>query len=286
MLVPRPLDHLVLAQNSLADSTATFVDMGFVVAPKAVHPFGTANTVIQFANRAYLELLAIEAPEAIPDEPLSFGAVARDFLVDGEGISMVALNTQDAVADRASFEKAGLTVGQALRFERLATGPDGIDRPLAFSVVVTGDERLKRAGFMVCQHHTPENFWFDDYQRHPNGARRLDTVVMVAADPADYHEFLTYFTGQHDIRSTSLGIELRMGETGFEVLSPPAFAAFFGEDGDEMINRVAGFTVEVDNLAATREYFDERAVPYQMRTESLIIASTHAHGAAIAFFEA
>ena len=48
------------------------------------------------------------------------------------------------------------------------------DFGVAFSLAFTSDARMPEAGFFTCQHHFPENFWRLEYQRHQNGAMRLD----------------------------------------------------------------------------------------------------------------
>ncbi len=284
---PRPLDHVVVAQRDLDASCATYAALGFTLTPRARHPFGTANATIQFANRVYLEPMAVERPEAVPEtegDAFSFAAFNRDFLAAHEGPSMVAVRSTDATADRNAFAAAGLQTYDLLTFERAATGPDGADRQVSFSLAFTGDPRLDQAKFMACQGHAPENYWFADYQRHANGAKRLDSVVMVAPDPVDYHEFLTHVTGQHDIRSTSLGIEFRMGDTGFEVMAPFAYERLFGEDAGGMSGRLAAVTIEVDDLAATRDVLDQGGIVYRVVADTVIVPAEAAHGTAIALF--
>ena len=163
-------------------------------------------------------------PAAIPSGDgthFSFGAFNRDFLEGGEGLSMLVLKSADAAADRADFAAHDLRVYEPFGFERVARGPDGAERKVAFSLTFTSDSRLKRAGFFTCQHHYPENFWKAEFQRHANGALAIASAVMVTRDPADFHEFLTHFSGQHEITATSFGISFDLGDgSRVEVLSP------------------------------------------------------------------
>ena len=194
--------------------------------PEATHPFGTKNALVQLGG-AFLELVAIGDPAVIPEPTpafFSFAAFNRDFLERREGLSMLALKSRDANIDYAEFASRGLPTYEPVRFERTARGPDGVERMVAFTMNFTGERRIRDAGFFTCQHHFPENFWRAEYQRHDNGAERIASVVMIARDPADFHEFLTYFTGKHDMLSTSLGIEIDTGEGKVEVLSPVGFA--------------------------------------------------------------
>ena len=198
---------------------------------------------------------------------------------------MIALHSRDATADRADFAKCGLPVYDPFRFERAAKGPDGEDRKVAFSLAFTGEPRLKDAGFFTCQHHHPESFWRSEYQRHPNGALSVASVVMVMRDPADFHEFLTHFTGQHDMTSTSLGITFDLGAGKIEVLSPVAFRAFFGEEAGPDPRRFTAFRIAVADLDATRGVLRGNRVPFKELSGALVVPSTSAHGVALAFIE-
>ena len=191
---PRDIDHLVLAVRDLEVARATYERLGFTLTPVARHPFGTANALAQLGG-SYLELLAVADAAAIPEPTesrFSFGAFNRNYLRQREGLSMVALRSTDATADRAEFAKHDLPTYEPLRFERMARGPDGVDRPVAFSLAYTSDARTHgMAGFFTCQHHRPENFWRAEYQRHLNGALRVASAVFVTRDQADFHIFFT-----------------------------------------------------------------------------------------------
>jgi hypothetical protein len=260
--------------------------MGFTVAPVAQHPFGTSNSVVQF-DGSYLELLAVTDAAKIPqptDTRFSFAAFNRDYLSRREGLSAVALQSHNAAADSASFAAHDLPVYELNRFERTARAPDGAEKPLAFTLAYTSDARVHgQAAFFTCQHHHPENFWRAEYQRHSNGALRIDSAVFVTRDPADFHIFFTYFTGQHDILSTSLHTRFALGPNSLDVLSPVAFRAYFGEDVGPDPRRFTGYRVAVADLAATRAKLTENAVPFTEMHEALVVPSTFAHGCSIAF---
>ena len=62
---------------------------------------------------------------------------------------MLALKSSDAAADRADFEKHGLPVYEPFHFERMAKGPDGVERKVAFSLTFTSDARVHGAGRLL-----------------------------------------------------------------------------------------------------------------------------------------
>lgn len=286
---PRPIDHLVLAVRDLGAAREVYRRMGFTLTPPARHPFGTENS-LALVEGAYLELLAVAAPDAIPEATatkFSFGAFNRDYLAASEGMSMLALRSSDADADRADFESRALPVYEPVRFARMATGPDGVDREVEFSVTFTSDARTHgEAGFFTCRHHRPENMWLPAFLDHANGAVAIDSAVFVTRDPADFHEFLTHFTGQHDMLSTSLHVKFDLAGSSIDVMSPVAFRAFFGEEAGDDPRRFTGYRVRVRDLAAARVALEVGGVPFREIAGALVIPSAFAHGAAVAFVAA
>ena len=284
--MPRPIDHLVLAVRDFDAARATFQRLGFTLTPVARHPFGTANSLAQF-DGSFLEILTVAEPAAIPagdGTHFSFGAFNRDYLAGGEGLSMLVLKSGDAAADRADFAAHDLRVYEPFGFERVATGPDETPLKVAFSLTFTGDSRLTRAGFFTCQHHYPENFWRSEFQRHANGALNIAAAVMVTRDPADFHEFLTHFTGVHELTATSFGVTFALGDgSRVEVMSPLGFKAFFGEDVEPDPRRFLGLRVKVTDLGAVAALLTENRVPFTGIAGALVVPSAVAHGAALAF---
>ncbi|MCB1486982.1 MAG: VOC family protein, partial [Bauldia sp.] len=204
----RPIDHLVVAVHDLDGAREAYARLGFTLTPEAKHPFGTANSLVQLGG-SFIELLAIADKDKIPEaagDAFSFAAFNRDYLEAREGISMLALKSDDPARNRADFAERGLPAYAPFRFGRTARAPDGEEKDVAFSLTFTGDRRIRDAGFFTCKNEHPENFWRPAYQTHGNGATRIEAVVMVARDPADFHEFFFYFTGQHSMRADSLTV--------------------------------------------------------------------------------
>jgi hypothetical protein len=284
--MPRGIDHLVIAVRDLDAARAAYGRLGFTLTPEARHPFGTKNALVQLEG-GFLELVAVADPALIPAptrQRFSFAAFNRDFLERHEGLSMLVLKSRDANLDHAAFATRGLPTFDPIRFERTARDPDGSERLVAFTMTFTADARLPDAGFFTCQHHYPENFWRPEYQRHANGARRIDAAVMVARDPADFHEFLTHFSGVHDMTATSLGIVIDTGEGKVEVVSPVAYPSYFGEplpDADP--RRFLACRITVADLAATRSVLAAAGAKAVERPDGLVVPASEANGVTIAF---
>lgn len=194
----RDIDHVVIMTRDLAAATAAWTACGFTCTPRAVHPFGTANALVQLQGN-FVELLEIDDETKIArgsDQVFSFAAHNLDFLAArGEGMSMLVLASGDRDADLADWQANGLNVYQPFDFERQATQPDGSSQRVAFSLAFTDTPALPGLAFFVCQQHTPEAFWKPRYQTHANTAQRIVSTDVAAPDPATAGRFLRAFSG-------------------------------------------------------------------------------------------
>ena len=285
---PRPIDHAIIAVRDLDAARATFARLGFTLTPVARHPFGTANALVQLGGN-YIELLAVVDPARIPEPEegtFSFAAFNRDYLVRREGFSMLALQSADAGADRADFAANGLPDYPPMSFRRLARDPRGNDLEVGFSSAFTSDPRIPEAGFFTCQHHNPDRFWWPEFQAHANGATGIDAAVMASRDPADYHIFFTYLTGQHDMRSDSLMVSFDLGPNRLDLLSPVAARAMLGvEVAADARPRFIALRIAVADLATTAVTLRGNGVPFTERMGRLIVPPEAACGVALAFVD-
>jgi len=194
----RDIDHVVIMTRDLEQARAGWEALGFTTTPRAIHPFGTANSLVQLQGN-FIELLEIDDPSNFPppaDGFFSFATHNQTFLAaHGEGASMLVLTSDDRDADLAGWRAAGLRTYEPVDFERQATLPDGSAARVAFSLAFAGDPALSGLGFFVCQQHTPETFWKPDYQRHANTAHRITGITLVTPAPEAARRFLETVSG-------------------------------------------------------------------------------------------
>jgi len=68
----RGIDHLVLCVHDLDADRRFYERLGFTTTPRADHPFGTDNSLVQFQGN-FIELLAVVEPDNIrPADPGHF----------------------------------------------------------------------------------------------------------------------------------------------------------------------------------------------------------------------
>src|SRR5260370_22869197 len=143
MNAQRPLDHLVLCVRDLAAARAWYARLGFTLTPRALHPFGTANSLVQLQGN-FLELLAVANRARIPSaEPGSFGFAGFNdaFLAAREGMSMLVFGSDDARRDQVEFAASGLDTYAPFDFSRRASLPDGGQVTCGFSLPFVTDRR-------------------------------------------------------------------------------------------------------------------------------------------------
>ncbi len=254
----RGLDHLVVAVKDLEAAGRAYSELGFTVTPENRHPWGTANRLIQL-DGFFIELLSVADPNLIEEtegKRYSFGAFNRDFLAKREGASMLVLESADPAADRASFQKAGLDVFDPFSFERVANLADGTTAKVAFDLTFLHDPLAPEIGYFTCRNKYPENFWKSAFQTHANGAQSVKTIYMLAGDPSDHHEFLGAFTGQREMRATSLGLELDTPRGKIFVLNPSGYRSLVGDAAVDAVRgelpQIAALEIECAGLGAAR----------------------------------
>lgn len=284
----RPIDHLVLASQELGALAAAYRRLGFLVGGRNRHPWGTENHIVQLEG-SFLELIGL-APQFQPlgaDDPAApFANTLARYLGRREGLAMLALRSGDAVADARDFAEAGIGLGRTLHFERTAEGPDGTRRDVAFTIAFALDPAAPSAQFFVCQHHRPENFWNEAAQRHPNTARRLKGVILVADHASERAQFLGRLFGPGAVKPAGWGVLVDADGVSVEVMSPDVLRVRYGAFARSSARSEAGFLayrIEVDSIEAVQRFLNVMGSPYEMRDGRVIVPASVARGAMLSF---
>jgi hypothetical protein len=223
--MPHGLDHIVHAVRNLDAAAGFYARAGFTVGGRNRHPWGTHNRIVQLKN-CYIEILEVADPEKIVahgPRSFSFGAFHRDFLGRREGLSMLLLNSRDAVADARAYQAAGISDFDVFDFAREGTKPDGTPVKLAFSLAFAQDPASPDVRFAACQHHFPENFWDPAFQTHANGAKVVSGAALVADNPAGHQTFLKSFTGVDELNLSPVAVTAHTENGDIEILELTSF---------------------------------------------------------------
>lgn len=282
----RAIDHLVLAVNDLEAIRETYRRMGFTLTPRAVHPWGTANSLVQLQGN-FLELLAVAEPGKIPPaQPgrFSFGAFNQSFLRRRQGLSMLVFQSSDARRDQAEFRARGLETYEPFDFSRAATLPDGSIKTVAFSLAFVTEPRMPDAAFFTCQQHAPEYFWKPDYQRHANGARAVVEVVMLANDPTGLTDFFGKLVEPAAVSRSEGALRVTLGEGALSVLDATRLAQRFpGIRLGDVLRKphFAGYSIAVADLDVAEDVLERNGIAATRAGDRLQIAAEHGFGTVI-----
>jgi catechol 2,3-dioxygenase-like lactoylglutathione lyase family enzyme len=285
----RGLDHVVHAVRDLDAAAAFYRALGFTVGARNRHPpqWGTQNHIVQFPG-CFVELLAMaDTSQIAPHGPrfFSFGAFNRDFLLRGEGLSMLVLEGRDTAAEAEAFRAAGVGDFEPFHFERMAARPDGTSVKVAFSLAFASDPRAPDVGFFTCRQRHPENFWNPAFQTHPNTAVGIVGVVLVAENPSDHHIFLSAFAGERDLHATSSGIVVTTPRGDIQVLTPAAFLDHFGSAPPDVAggSRLAALRIAVRDFDVASRLLKAAEPSVRLRMGRAVVGPAAARGAALVF---
>ena len=273
----RGIDHVVVLVHDLDDAQARFQSLGFTVTPRAYHPWGTANHLVQF-GRSFIEIVGIAKPDKLvphTEKLFSFSAHAADILARRQGMAMIVFSSADAEADTANWARSGLRTYEPVYFERGAKLPGGEQAKVAFTVSFVTHAELPDCAFFVCQQHFPQYFWKAEYQRHANGAVEIGRATLsVASEPQRLADFVHHLTGFEPTPAPG-GIEVNMTWGAVEVLTREACTAHYpllaGEQTAPEDNFV-NLAIDVADIGKAAKILEGSGVPYRAAPTYIDIA--------------
>ncbi|HLG44634.1 MAG TPA: VOC family protein [Reyranella sp.] len=186
------LDHVVVMVDGIDAAERQYEKLGFQVQPRGFHKkLGTANHLMIF-ERDYFEILGIV-------EPTPYNAERREWLKQGGGLANVALATDGADLAYEAFKAAGLNPDAPLDFDR-AVEIEGRTEHAKFRTVRIPKTNMPVVGFFVCEHLTPHFVYRPEWAKHPNGARGILGVTVIAGQPARWADELRKYFGPTSAR--------------------------------------------------------------------------------------
>lgn len=282
----RGIDHLVLCVNDLDQARETYAALGFTTTPRAIHPFGTGNSLVQLQGN-FLELLAVVdsskfAPPATGK--FSFGAFNDTFLSKREGMSMLVFEGHGAESDQAEFANKGLETYDVFHFERPAKQPNGETVTVAFSLAFATAPSMPEAAFFTCQQHAPEYFWKPEYQKHANGAVAVTEVVMVADELSDVGGFLGALQAPGAVSNETDILHVKTARGAVTVMTPHRFSDRFGEEAPGPASpHFAAFQIAVADIDQTEKLLSDNSVSFRRTADKLQISAASAFGTVLEF---
>jgi len=276
----RPIDHCVLPTADIAVARARLTALGFSVAPDALHPFGTANCCVFFDGGTYLEPLAVADPAraaAASGGGNVFTARDASFRsrMGEEGFSGLVFGTNDAAADHRDFMGSGISAGGMLTFSRPFVDASGHEAVASFKLAFAADPRSPEAFFLTCERVNASAGDRSALQSHANGVRRIKAVVLEAADPSDFGEFLKRIAGVAPIGMPD-GLCFRMTNGDILVRRCP-------ESGLDQGLRLVDIVFGVDDIRQLATLLTAAAIAFDEDAGRITVAPAAGQGAAFVF---
>ncbi|NLS06803.1 VOC family protein [Rhizobium sp. P32RR-XVIII] len=290
--MPHPLDHLVLPVTDIDLARERLGRLGFTIAPEGCHPFGTENACIFFADKTYLEPLAIENAKKCETSVRGGNVfVARDqafrFRCGNDGFSAVAFSTEDADADHSAFMNARQSGGDMLEFSRPIEMPDGSQSTGAFKLAFAADLRAPDFFLFACQRINAFPTNRDALEKHENGVAGIREVVLSAPEPEAFGAFVQLAASGAKVEQTSFGLSVATPNVKISLLSQEGMEAYFdvaqpladkGLRGSAIVFRTRDITVTEALLTAN-------GMTYTRISNRVLVKPAPGQGAIFAFEE-
>jgi len=247
------LDHVVVMVDGIDAAEAAYRKLGFQVQPRGFHKkLGTANHLMIF-DTDYFEILGLV-------EDTEFNAERREWLKDGGGLANVALATDGADLAYEAFKAAGLNPDAPLFFDR-AVEVAGKTELAKFRTVRIPKTNMPVVGFFVCEHLTPEFVYRPEWAAHPNGARGILGVTVIAEQPAKWIPELEKYFGPDSVKREGDGLVVDTGTQPIRYMTPKDYAVRYpGITPVRPGDHPALLTLRVENLAACEDFLKKTGV--------------------------
>jgi hypothetical protein len=289
----RPLDHLVLPVSDLATARSRYEALGFTVAPRGEHPFGTENACVFFKGGTFLEPLAVADREIAEREARAGNVfVGRDqayrFRRGQDGFSAIVMGSEDADRDDAAFAEAGLSAGRMLSFSRKFKTPAGEEGEAAFKLSFAADPRAPDAYFFTCQRINVPAVDRTALETHANGVVGMREIIAVEENPSDFQYLLQEIAGTRDVDAHSFGISADAANARLSVLTPAGLEAYFGAkvEGRERGIHLTAIIFTVADLSACQAHIARSGIATRTSGNRLIVDRAAGQGAIFIFEEA
>lgn len=292
MTKPYRIDHLVLPVEHIDIAANRLGNLGFTVAPVALHPFGTQNACVFFADGTYLEPLAIANPanyNASIDRGDVFTGRDQAFRkrVAGEGFSALVAATHDARGDHDRFVATGLSAGNGFEFSRPVKMPDGSQSEAAFRLAFAAGGSAEDFFLFSCQRLQALPGDRSVLERHANGVSGLSEIALSSGDDANAARLIETVFGCDGKMSPDGDVVFATGNARIRLTGKPIFGghAFNAPEEGGGGLRGAGIVFSVRDLAVTEAVLAANGVSSTEAAGRLVVPAAPGQGVAFAFEE-
>jgi Glyoxalase-like domain len=277
---PLGLEHPLLVSDELDALAGRYQAMGFAVTPKRYDPWGIATCEVVLAD-TQIALAGIDDQRLIDEPDMSgfrFGRFVAEALARREGIAMLALSSENIVADAAALRARGVDAGNPADVVHEVPLPDGTRQEATVSVAAMIDWDEPALSF--CAWQRPDLPRAPEWEQHPNGAYALENVVYAVPDPQALLQRFTWIWGEPAVRDPPGGVSVATAGGELLVLDRPRAEARFAPApmpyGWRDRPCAIAITVRVADLNRVHVMMMQNRVPHLRLSEGLRIPPSHA----------
>lgn len=276
------LDHVVVGVPDLVSARARLVSLGFQVQADTHHPFGTGNCNVFFENGTYFEPLAITDRDAEIQALKDANPFVNRFdafrFRHGYGPIMTAFTTDSAERMNGLFAADGMSAGDILSFTRKQDMPDGSETTIGVHLALTMDQRAPDITLFCCEHLSRDILWQPERVVHPNGVVGISRLIAVEPNPSDFQYLFQRVTGDRELRTTSVGLEMDLPNALVSVISPSAYESLTGQALEPWGRgpRVFATELEVANGDQFKHQLEKAGVSFTQQGRTLVVPGTDA----------
>jgi catechol 2,3-dioxygenase-like lactoylglutathione lyase family enzyme len=244
------IDHPLILVRDINEAARRYEALGFRIAPVGRHPWGT-STALAIFNGCALELMSIYDETLIDEKPIGdfrFGRTIRGHLAAREGISLLALHSENAEGDIAIVKSRGVVCQGSIEFGRDVILPDGRKDRTATTLKILYSTDLPRASNFACQQHRPDLIYVPSWLDHPNKAYGISQVTILAekTDQPRVRARLAGLYGYTALFDFIDGFGARTGNGNFIVIDRAAAAERYGSLPPDLVFEAEPCYIAVD----------------------------------------
>ncbi|WP_310620190.1 hypothetical protein [Flexibacterium corallicola] len=216
------LKNIIKTVSSMDEAVKQWTMLGFSV--ENISSLTSDNNYHQISLKNVTIQLFSEKKNSAQPIPFHEKSALRSYLQNASKSSLhrteLSFSSQDIQRDYAALNTAGF--GDYV--DRRLLQPDNSNQA---ACLFSRDPLTSEISFSSHSFSNTKTQLDSALATHSNGAEDISSIVLVADNPADHHEYLKALTGSKSARLSSLGLELETGNVSIQVLSPSAYKALY-----------------------------------------------------------
>lgn len=274
--LPAPtIDHVVInVRDRMDEALPLYQRLGFCLTPRGHHSLGSINHLAIFGTD-YLELIAV--PPGKTDR--------NDILQYPEGLNGLVFGAEDSDSIYARLVDAGVPVEPPNAFFRPVDLPGG-PQDAAFRTIRLKHGTVAAGRMYFCQHMTRHLVWRDEWRTHANGTIGVHSATICSDTPAALGALLARMFGASAVRAIPSGVQLMLGMSNFDIVTPDEIALRYGDAAPNPQGRrdyMAALTFRTRATAMAAQALTEGAIPFTRSDNRVLVSAAHTIGATLEF---